>query len=75
MNIFDLLDNTATNIFLPVGSLLLCIYVGWVAPRNLLIDQLSNGGTLRSRIYPAVLAIVRYVAPLLIAAVLVSSFL
>ncbi len=74
-NIFDFLDNVATNIMLPVGSLLLCVYVGWIAPRDLLHGQLTNDGTLRSRLFPVVLGIIRYIAPVLIAAVLVSSFI
>ena len=74
-NIFDFLDNVATNIMLPVGSILLCIYVGWFAPKGLFRGQLTNDGGLRSAMYRPVLFVVRYVAPLLIALVLVSYFL
>lgn len=73
--IFDFLDMCATNIMLPVGSILLCIFVGWFAPRSLMTDQLAMGGSLRSRLYAPVCFIVRYVAPLLIAMVLISAFL
>ena len=73
--IFDFLDMTATNIMLPVGSIMLCIFVGWFAPRSLMTDQLAMGGSLRSRLYAPVCFIVRYVAPLLIAVVLISAFL
>ena len=73
--IFDFLDNLTTNILLPLVSLGVCIYMGWFAPKGLLGDQLSNNGTLRSRITPAVMFIIRYVAPLLIAVILVSRYL
>jgi len=73
-NIFDFLDNMATNIMLPVGSILLCVYVGWFAPKGLLRGQLSNGGTLKSQLYKPVLFVIRFVAPVLIAFVLVSYF-
>lgn len=75
MNIFDFLDNAATNIMLPTASIGLCIYMGWVAPRKLFMSQLTNGGTLHSRFYPVVVNIVRYMAPVLIAMILISSFL
>lgn len=75
MNIFDFLDNTATNIMLPTASIGLCIYMGWIAPRKLFMSQLTNDGALRSRAYPAVVSIVRYVAPLLIIMILISSFI
>ena len=73
-NIFDFLDNTATNIMLPIGSLLLCIYVGWFAPKGFFKGQLINNGALRMRIYPAILFAVRWIAPVMIAMVLISYF-
>lgn len=75
MNIFDLLDTFATNILLPLGSIFLCVYMGWFAPKNLMYQQLSNGGTLHSRLIPAIIWSVKYVAPGLILVVLVSAFL
>lgn len=75
LNIFDFLDKLATNIMLPVGSIFLCVYMGWVAPRRLFGDQLSNDGRYPSALSGVVIAIVRWVAPVLIGVVLVSSFL
>lgn len=75
LNIFDLLDTVATNIMLPVGSIFLCIYMGWIAPRNIFIDQLSNDGTLQPRLFEPILFVVRYVAPVLIAGILIYNFI
>lgn len=75
LTIFDFLDNFTTNILLPLVSLGVCIYLGWSAPKGLLGDQLSNNGTLQSRITPAVMLIIRYVAPVLIAVILISRYL
>lgn len=74
-NIFDFLDNLATNFMLPFGSIFLCFYVGWIAPRRFLTDQLSNNGATHSPIYSAMLFAVRFIAPPLIAVVLISSFI
>ena len=73
MTIFDFLDNLATNIMLPAGSIFLCLYMGWVAPRRLFVDQLSNDGMLHSPVYPMIVNVVRYVAPALILVVLISG--
>ncbi|MBD5226198.1 MAG: sodium-dependent transporter [Bacteroidales bacterium] len=73
LNFFDLLDTFATNILLPVVSIGTCLYVGWFGPKNLLSRQLTNNGTLRSPLSPAVIFILRWVAPLLIAAILILS--
>lgn len=74
LNIFNALDNFATNLLLPLGSLLLCIYMGWVAPRSLLGDQITNAGTLRVKTLGTILFLIKYVAPVLILIVLISGF-
>jgi NSS family neurotransmitter:Na+ symporter len=75
LNIFNFLDTFSTNILLPIASIGLCIYVGWFAPRNLLPDQLSNNGSIRSHVTTIVTMVIRYAAPPLIAAILIYSFL
>ncbi len=75
MTIFDFLDNFTTNILLPVVSIGVCVYMGWFAPKGLLKSELSNGGSLRSRATGPVLFIIRYIAPLLIALILIYNYL
>ncbi len=74
-NIFDLLDNVATNIMLPLCSLLLCVYMGWFAPKGLLREQITNGSGRLTLLQSCVIVIIRYIAPLLIAVVFISYFL
>lgn len=73
LNIFDMLDTFATNLLLPIVSIGTCLYVGWFGPRRLLGRQLTNDGTLRSPLAPVVTFILRWVAPILIAAILLLS--
>lgn len=75
MTIFDLLDNTTTNILLPLVSLGVCVYMGWFSPKTLLVAELTNGGKHRSRTATAAAFIIRYVAPLLIALIIVNNYL
>lgn len=74
-NIFDLLDFVATNIMLPIGSLGLCIYLGWFAKRGFLYNQMSNGGTIKTRMVLVIFILIKYVAPFLIISVFISNFL
>ena len=74
-NLFDLFDTVATNILLPTASILLCIYMGWVAPKSFFKGQLTNQGTVKSRVFNVVLFIVRFVAPILIATILITHFI
>lgn len=75
MNMFDFLDSVTANIMLPVASIGLCIYMGWIAPRKLLQNEMTNFGKFRSRLFVPVLMTVRYLAPLLILLVLISPLL
>ncbi len=75
MTIFDFLDNLTTNLMLPLGGILLCVYLGWIAPKSFLYGQLTNNGTLKSRFNGAIHFIVKWIAPVLIALILVSGFL
>ncbi|MCM1163509.1 MAG: sodium-dependent transporter [Muribaculaceae bacterium] len=71
LTIFDFLDTVATNIMLPVGGILLCLYMGWVAPERFFTEQLTNGGTLHSPALRAIRFIVKWVAPPLILLILI----
>lgn len=75
MNIFTLLDTVATNIMLPVGGILLCIFMGWIAPPALLHTQLTNGGTLRSWALGLIAFVIKWIAPVLILLVLIWQFI
>lgn len=73
--IFDALDYLTSNIMLPIVAIFVCIYVGHVLPKSFLRDEMTNHGTMRSAIMPTILFIIRYIAPLLIAAVLINRLL
>ncbi|MCH5319683.1 MAG: sodium-dependent transporter [Paramuribaculum sp.] len=74
-NIFDALDSLTTNILLPLGALLLCIYLGWFAPKALLKHELSNNGTIHSKFHNVIYFIIKYIAPVLIALVFISGLI
>lgn len=75
LTIFDFLDTVTTNIMLPVGGILLCIYMGWVAPKSFFRREITNNGALRSRALSIIYFIVRWIAPVLIAIILMWQLL
>ena len=75
LTIFTFLDTLATNVLLPVVSIGLCIWLGWFAPKGLLSDQLSNAGSLKTRLAMPIRFIIRWIAPLLILTVFICGFL
>lgn len=75
LTIFDFLDNVATNIMLPLGSIFLCIYMGWIAPGKFFYNELTNNGTVTSHVFLIIRFIVKWIAPPLIAVILISQYL
>ena len=73
--IFDFLDYTTANILLPICSILLCVYVGWFAPKKFLKDELTNNGQFKSHTFRLIIFIIRYIAPVLITGIIVYSLL
>ncbi len=75
LTIFDFLDSFSTNILLPLVSLGVCVYIGWILPGKFLRDELTNHGHLHA--WPNTIAqqIIRYVAPLLIILVFIYNLL
>ena len=63
MNIFDLMDYSASNIFMLLGGLFTAVYVGWILDRKVVHDQLTNGGRLKGAMEPYLIFCLRYVAP------------
>ncbi|MEZ7874314.1 MAG: sodium-dependent transporter [Bacteroidales bacterium] len=72
---FDLFDYTSSNILLPVGGLLVVLFVGWRMKKADVLDELTNGGSIsvRSYILKWVLFAIRFLSPVAIAFVLLSS--
>ncbi len=70
MPVFDFLDMFTTNLLLPLSSLAICVYVGWVLPRGFIREQLSNFGSLPAKSAPLIALLIRYVAPILITIIL-----
>ena len=68
-NLFDLFDFVTGQIFLPIGGLLTCLFIGWYVPKKLVKDEFTNWGTLRSPLFSSYYFLVRFVCPLAILAI------
>ena len=66
MNIFDIMDYTASNILLPLGGMLICYFAGFVLGHDSLRDELTNGNTIKVKLFGIYFFIMRYIAPIAI---------
>lgn len=75
MNIFDFLDSLTTNLMLPISAFITCFFLGWIVPKFFLQKELTNNNRINKRISRFIILIIRYVAPILIAVILIAKFL
>ncbi len=73
-SLFDIFDYVTGQIFLPVGGLLTCIFMGWVAPRKVVRDEYTNWGTLKNTFFNVYLFLIRYVCPVCIILIFLHQF-
>ena len=61
---FDLFDFLTAKFIMPLGGILITMFVEWYLDRQFVVDQLTNGGTLRVRGLRVLLFLIRWVAPI-----------
>lgn len=71
--VFDMLDHLTALYIMPIGALLIVIFVGWRMKRSEAFAELSNDGTLHAALCRIILFVIRYIAPLAIAVIFVSQ--
>ncbi len=72
---FDALGFLSDQILLPLGGLMLCIFIGWVWGVDNAVKEATNGGKVKFTIAPVWGFVVKYVAPIAIAYIFISGLL
>lgn len=68
-NFFDVLDGVTAKLFMPIGAILTCIFVGWIADARLIDDENGLDGAL----HQTWRALVRYVCPIALFLILLAG--
>ncbi len=69
MDIFRTLEYIVTNVFLPAGSLLVAIFVGWILLESTRKEEFGE----RNRWYPLWRILIRYVVPLSVSLIFIVN--
>jgi len=72
-NVFGILEYLTSNVMLPVGGFFIVIFIGWFFSPKLTRKELTNDGELKAGYIPVFMFIVKFVAPVAIAAVFLYS--
>lgn len=73
MTILDMFDFATNSIIMPIVALLTCIFIGYILKPKALSDEIALTGTFKSRRMFEV--IIKYIAPICILLILISSIL
>lgn len=73
MSLFDLFDFTSSKLFLPLGGLLISIFIGWFYNPKKIRDEISNQGKLSTKLFPVYYFLMRYFVPIAIIAIFLNE--
>jgi NSS family neurotransmitter:Na+ symporter len=74
MGFFDAFDFITSKLMLPLGGLMLCIFVGWVWGTDKAINEITDGGLTSFPLAGIWSILVKYIAPVAIFLVFLSGF-
>ena len=72
---FNFLDHLCSDWLMPFGGLLFAMFVGWKMSKADVRDELTNGGTRNRRLFNVVYFLVRYIAPVGILGIFLTTLL
>ena len=72
---FDCLDFLSSNIMLPLGALMIVLFVGWILGKTAFFEEITNGGKLKLSIKGVIYFIIKFGAPLAIAVIFITGLL
>jgi len=73
MNTFDLFDFVTAKIMLPLGGLLISVFTGWYLDKKIVKGEITNYGELKGTIYPYLIFILKYIAPVAISFIFINE--
>ncbi len=74
MSLFDTFDYLASNVLMPVGGLLITIFVGYFIKKNDILKELTNDGQVgNSKLIEVYRIILRYITPILLIIVFLNA--
>lgn len=64
LGLFDLFDFIVAKLLMPIGSFVMCIFLGWIVDEKTVRMEVTNDGKLQTVLYPIWRFIIRYFAPI-----------
>lgn len=71
--LFDLFDYTSSNILLPVGGIIVSLFIGWKVDKNFVKREMTSDGMIKCKALPLLVFCLRYVCPTGIGIIMLNS--
>lgn len=68
-NIFELLDFTASSVFLPIGGVFIVVFLGWYLGKKHIKEEITSDGLYKAKLTNIFVLIIKFLAPIAIAMV------
>ncbi|MFP4525625.1 MAG: sodium-dependent transporter [Bacteroidales bacterium] len=72
-NVFEFFDFTASSVFLPLGGLLIVIFLGWYLGKDAIVKEISSNGLYKVSFVKVFVLILKFIAPIAIALVFLNG--
>ena len=73
ISIFNFFDFVSAKLFLPIGGIIISLFVGWKLDRQLVYDEVTNHGTVPFRAFTVYRFILRWLAPIAITLIFINE--
>lgn len=71
-NLFDALNHATDKIMLPLGGLLIIIFIGWFAKKDIVISQITNNKTFFIKGFNIYFFMVKYIIPIVLSMFIIN---
>lgn len=71
--VFDALDFVTAKIMLPLGGMLISIFIGWYLDKSIVKNEFTNNGSIKLGLFNVYIFILKYVSPLAISAIFIKE--
>jgi NSS family neurotransmitter:Na+ symporter len=73
--VFDLMDFVSSNILLPVGGVLIVVFLGWCLGKQKFFEEVTNEGAIKASLKKVIFFIIKYLSPVAITIVFISGLI
>lgn len=73
LTFMDLMDYLSANILLPLGGLLISLFIGWFLSKDIIKSELTNEGSIKAKYIPLLMFLIKFISPFAISLVFLNG--